>query len=1000
MASSTEQDIPASDNVTANNSVNKNTQDGHRLSPAGSLHTINTDNKNIKTTLSESSTSSNSQSQDEDGYSPEDGDDAVRDKKLKEPEDKVNPEQENTTDQGNPNTITAGTIPFLVEESNEEQNNLNTSQEGKGGAQVFVNGVPWTDAPNKEKDDYTTEPGSPSTVISNGENGGHFPNNNDEHPTNDWSSWWTRAVLRLHRGITRRFLQPVARIAATYPRVVLIALALLSVGMMVAGVLTNFQVENETHLLWPPYSSLSVEHSDWLYDVSHFNYAPVEIEILVHANGFGHDGDSSSQWNNGVLSQQGVQRVFDILETVTKIEGYQQGCDFAETFGDFYSVGQCSITSVADFWNQSRAFFDTEVATDEDAIRAMSTPNYPTGVLVDITQILGNSKYADEQSERQRQRQLFFWEFDGIIPLDDNNGIDDDDDGMKKSDNSTTNNTIIVTDNESDPETVDSSTTVPSYETSSTSSPTEALPEINLLTSADSFLIRFDIPWSNVTRTFEASAVEELLALRKRWETLYPEGSDEYIPFRLEIVSQSSYEDEFMRSIVEDLWLMPIAAAIVGAFTIFFAFGKWDRVQSRGLLGLGSVATIVGSIMTTFGLLFIIGVPFTTNTLMLPFLMFGIGLDDAFIIYGSYHRKQSQTAADIPKRIDATMEDVGVSIFLTSLTSMLAFILGSFSSIPAVRWLCLYAFPCIGIDFLYQITFFIALIVLDEQRIQDNRMDYLTCIRVEREVPTVEPEPYLESQQQLRESGKHEQGHTEKQAIRGTTNTEDTVQHPADRIMGWFAVQILKGWFQCLSLMLFAALSVASIYFATKLEQQFDFTDTVPHDSYLKAYYSSLSRYTETSGVHSNAYFRDVDQSDPAIQQQMLAYMDDLIADGNVDRPAYFWLLDFKTFVTDREQEDLFFGNMTFEEQMDDFLSVPIYQTLYKEAIGREFSGPVGGRVWETRCNIHINVDRQDSKATVDMLANLRSISGQQPINQDVDDWRFFTYDNVYHLYE
>ena len=978
MTSRAQQDLLASYNGHANNTITS--QDDLRISPAGSLHTI--DPSKIKTTLSQNSTSSNSQSQDDDYV--EDGDHADEDKHFREPEDKENHEKDSSQD--DPNNITAGTIPFLAEEQSYENNSASQEEQGNDGAQVFVNGAPWSD-----KNEKSNTTGSPSTAVAN-EKGDDNDNNNNNN--NNHNSAWTRAVLRLHRGITHRFLKPIARLAATYPRVVLTGLASLSVGIMVVGLLTNFRIENETHLLWPPRNSLSVEHSDWLYGVSHFNYAPVEINVLVHANGYGHDTASTG---SGVLGQQGIERVFDILETVTKIEGYQQGCDFAETFGDFYSVGQCSITSVADFWNQTRAIFDAEVATDEDAIRALSNPNYPTGVLVDITQILGNVKYADEQ--RERQRQLFYWEFDGIIPLDDDD-MNDDDIDTKKSDNSTTNNTIIVTDNEGEQETVDPSTTVPSYGASSTSAPTEALPDINLLASADSFLIRFDIPWSNVTRTFEASAVDELLALRKRWESIYPEGSDEYIPFRLEIVSQSSYEDEFMRSIVEDLWLIPIAAVIVGAFTIFFAFGKWDRVQSRGLLGLGSVATIVGSIMTSFGLLFIIGVPFTTNTLMLPFLMFGIGLDDAFIIYGSYHRKQSKTAADIPKRIDATMEDVGVSIFLTSLTSMLAFILGSFSSIPAVRWLCLYAFPCIGIDFLYQITFFIALIVLDEQRIQDNRMDYLTCIRVEREVPTAEPESYLESQPQLQDSGKHLEDYAKKEATRGATNTENISQHPADRIMGWFAVQILKGWFQCVSLFLFAALSVASIYFATKLEQQFDFTDTVPHDSYLKKYYSSLSSYTETAGVYSNAYFRDVDQSDPAIQQQMLAYLDNLITDGNVDQPAYFWLLDFKKFVADREQEDTGFGNMTFEEQMDGFLSVPIYQTLYKEAIGREYSGPVGGRVWETRCSIHINVDRQDSKATVDMLANLRSISGPQPINQNVDDWRFFTYDNVYHLYE
>ena len=73
------------------------------------------------------------------------------------------------------------------------------------------------------------------------------------------------------------------------------------------------------------------------------------------------------------------------------------------------------------------------------------------------------------------------------------------------------------------------------------------------------------------------------------------------------------------------------------------------------------------------------------------------------------------------------MEDIGGTILLTTLTSSLAFALGLVSSVPAVQYLVMYAFPTIIIDFIFQITFFVALIVIDQRRIEDNRRDCCFC---------------------------------------------------------------------------------------------------------------------------------------------------------------------------------------------------------------------------------------------------------------------------------
>ena len=73
--------------------------------------------------------------------------------------------------------------------------------------------------------------------------------------------------------------------------------------------------------------------------------------------------------------------------------------------------------------------------------------------------------------------------------------------------------------------------------------------------------------------------------------------------------------------------------------------------------------------------------------------------------------------------VTVRINNVGVSVFTTTTTSVLAFGLGCLSIVPAIYWLCSYASFTIGWVLFYEITFFVSAIVLDERRIQDGRRD-------------------------------------------------------------------------------------------------------------------------------------------------------------------------------------------------------------------------------------------------------------------------------------
>ena len=360
----------------------------------------------------------------------------------------------------------------------------------------------------------------------------------------------------------------------------------------------------------------------------------------------------------------------------------------------------------------------------------------------------------------------------------------------------------------------------------------------------------------------------------------------------------------------------------------------------------------------------------------------GVGLDDAFVILGSYLRT---SGTNIEKRIELTMKEISLSIFLTSLTSAMAFAIGISSNIPSVQWLCLYACPSIVIDFAFQITFFISLLALDERRIQAKRRDCCCCV------------PIRENEE--------EEGCKPANVVDHIPAKEDAVHLPplemhelhwSDRCMAWYADKLLHPISQLLVMVAFFLLLVVSVYFTAQMTQEFDMNDMVPHDSYLRGYYSSLKQYSKTrNGIPSYVFFRDLDQSQPEVQYHMLQFVDDLADKGAIaSHPTNFWLQDFLNFVN----ETTAMTNTSFNDQIESFINVPLYRTLYHDHIVRDSNGTIT----ESRCEAYINVDISDAKAGIRELKRLEEIARSQPANEGLDghEWTMFTYNDMYNLWE
>uniref|UniRef100_A0A7S2YTK4 SSD domain-containing protein n=1 Tax=Entomoneis paludosa TaxID=265537 RepID=A0A7S2YTK4_9STRA len=300
-------------------------------------------------------------------------------------------------------------------------------------------------------------------------------------------------------------------------------------------------------------------------------------------------------------------------------------------------------------------------------------------------------------------------------------------------------------------------------------------------------------------------------------------------------------------------------------------------------------------------------------------------------------------------------------------------------SIPAVFWLCLYAFPSVAFVYLYQLTFFVACIVLDQRRIQSNKRDILICVTYK---PKGKPEEPAADEQEDGDSD---------------SSSESQIENERQKLFeGWmraYAEVLLRPWVKAVVVAIFLSFAGLCAYSASQMTQEFSFTEVVPDDSYLIDVTGALENYASETIFSPSCYFRNVDQSNTTIQDQMVHYVDQMVAMEYISRPPnHFWVDDFRAFVNSSDIED-----ELFEAQMDAFLSNDVYFDLYREKIDRDESG----RVIMSRVALFMDkVNEKDVNEQVDVLMEQREISLSQPVNQGADEFAFFTYEDAYNIWE
>lgn len=213
---------------------------------------------------------------------------------------------------------------------------------------------------------------------------------------------------------------------------------------------------------------------------------------------------------------------------------------------------------------------------------------------------------------------------------------------------------------------------------------------------------------------------------------------------RLSFNTEISLEQELNKSTNTDAKIVVIsyiimflyASLALGSTTITFNSlvrnPSTALVQSKFMLGIVGILIVLMSVSSSVGLFSAAGIKVTLIIAeVIPFLVLAVGVDNIFLIVHEFERVNALNPdLTIEQRMSKALGRMGPSILLSATTETFAFALGAAVGMPAVRNFAAYAAGAVFINALLQVTMFISVLALNQQRVEDGRADCFPCFQV------------------------------------------------------------------------------------------------------------------------------------------------------------------------------------------------------------------------------------------------------------------------------
>ena len=242
-------------------------------------------------------------------------------------------------------------------------------------------------------------------------------------------------------------------------------------------------------------------------------------------------------------------------------------------------------------------------------------------------------------------------------------------------------------------------------------------------------------------------------------------------------------------------------------------------VQSKFTLGVVGIVIVLMSVSGSVGLFSAAGVKVTLIIAeVIPFLVLAVGVDNVFLIVHEFERVNvSHPDEEIDVRIAKALGRMGPSILLSASTETIAFAMGAFVGMPAVKNFAAYAAGAVFINAVLQVTMFVSVLALNQRRVESLRADCFPCVTVRGANSTGMP-------------GGHFFGSDE----------EGWLQRFIRKI---YAPRLLDKKVKMLVLTFFVTLFAAGIALVPQVQLGLDQRIAIPEDSYMIQYFNDLYDY-------------------------------------------------------------------------------------------------------------------------------------------------------------
>lgn len=303
----------------------------------------------------------------------------------------------------------------------------------------------------------------------------------------------------------------------------------------------------------------------------------------------------------------------------------------------------------------------------------------------------------------------------------------------------------------------------------------------------------------------------------------------DYPVLSVDYFSTRSFEDEFGDSISGDLIFVNVSYILA----FLFVAANLGKIRcgtgSRWTLALGAVVAVGLSTAAGLGLSSAFGLFYGPVHSILPFILLGVGVDDAFVIANAFdrERKAPRTEEDnetLAVRTGRALARAGSSITVTSLTDFVAFAISASSVLPALASFCAYAAISIFFLWIFAATFFTSTMVLDERRQRDNRRECLCCLTRNRDI---------------QDDDVFEEGFVSKY------------------FRNYHAPAILSPVGKIVVAACFSALLGFGLYGAVNLSVEDTEREFIPAGSYLNDYFDAFDEYFPSEGIDLFIVFED-----------------------------------------------------------------------------------------------------------------------------------------------